>query len=333
MQKPRLLWLDAAKALAILLTITGHTINGAFRDMIYSFHMPLFFMLSGYTFKPLEGRFLPALRKDFKRLAVPVLFVCLLQLGFNTLTAPASFPGQLKQTILSILWGNGCSKYSLPGIGIVWFLTALFLSKQLYRLIAAKVTRFRLLFLLVLAFCGMYIGRYVWLPQSLDLVLVSLPFLEAGSLYRRAEERSPKALPALGCLCFCVWAYATYHRSISLEMAIRYFPFSMICLLVAAAGSIWVIQFVQATENFSWFMKPLAFLGRHSLALMCVHALDDNFCQVWDLAMRTGSQSMVLAALSLILRIVCDILILLIWLALGHVLQKFRQKHPAHTEK
>lgn len=330
MQKPRLLWLDAAKALAILLTITGHTINGAFRDMIYSFHMPLFFMLSGYTFKLPEGNFLPALKKDFKRLVLPVLFVCLLQLGFNTLTASASFPSQLKQTVLSILWGNGCAKYSLPGIGIVWFLTALFLSKQLYRLTAAKVTKFRLLFLLVLAFSGMYIGRYVWLPQSLDLVLVSLPFLEAGSLYCKAEERSPNALPALGCLCFCVWVYATYHRSISLEMSIRYFPFSMICLLVAAAGSIWVIQLVQAAENFSWFMKLLAFLGRHSLALMCVHSLDECFRRVWDLS--GISQSMVMSALSLILRIACDILILLIWLALVHARQKLRQKHTVHAE-
>lgn len=315
MKKPRLLWLDAAKGLAILLTIVGRTLNGALRDMIYSFHMPLFFILAGYSLKPLEGELLPALRKDAKRLLLPVVFVCLLRLGFSTVTDPAGFPGHLRQTLLSLLWGNGCARYSLPGIGIVWFLTALFLSRQLYRLLAAKVTNFRLLFCFVLAFFGMYIGRYVWLPQSLDLVFVALLFLEAGSLYRRAESEAPKLLPALGCVCFCLWVYATYHRHLSMEMSIREFHLSVICLLVAMAGSVWIIQLMQAAEGFSFLMKPLAFLGRHSLALMCVHSLDDCFQPIWELS---GGAS----ALSLVLRIVCDVLILLLWLALSSALQK-----------
>ncbi len=51
---PRIEWVDILKGLAILLVVVGHmgyaegTVNPG-RMLIYSFHMPLFFMLAGYT--------------------------------------------------------------------------------------------------------------------------------------------------------------------------------------------------------------------------------------------------------------------------------------------
>ena len=54
----RIDWIDCSKGIAILLVIFGHTIsNGgsqleqALRGGIFSFHMPLFFILSCVTFK------------------------------------------------------------------------------------------------------------------------------------------------------------------------------------------------------------------------------------------------------------------------------------------
>jgi fucose 4-O-acetylase-like acetyltransferase len=49
--KYRLDWLDAAKGLGILLVTLGHTdIPSQLKTYIYTFHMPLFFFLSGYLF-------------------------------------------------------------------------------------------------------------------------------------------------------------------------------------------------------------------------------------------------------------------------------------------
>lgn len=64
-QKMRIGWLDAWKGFAMLLVVMGHIADGYLDaglfpeytgvlqtcyDIIYSFHMPLFFVLSGYTF-------------------------------------------------------------------------------------------------------------------------------------------------------------------------------------------------------------------------------------------------------------------------------------------
>ena len=64
----RIAWVDVAKGIAILLVIIGHTVNfgSATRNFIFSFHMPLFFILSGYTFK-LAGDF-PVFFQGVKKL-------------------------------------------------------------------------------------------------------------------------------------------------------------------------------------------------------------------------------------------------------------------------
>ena len=53
--KKRIEWIDICKGLAIILDIIGHSkletgIAFNLKSIIYSFYMPLFFILSGYLF-------------------------------------------------------------------------------------------------------------------------------------------------------------------------------------------------------------------------------------------------------------------------------------------
>lgn len=46
--------IDIARGLAIILVVVGHSgINQYFWNLIYFFHMPLFFFISGCFFRPL----------------------------------------------------------------------------------------------------------------------------------------------------------------------------------------------------------------------------------------------------------------------------------------
>ena len=60
--KTRIAWLDVAKALGIFLVFYGHLLEVMYRyggrpflfpqiKFIYAFHMPLFFVLSGYLYR------------------------------------------------------------------------------------------------------------------------------------------------------------------------------------------------------------------------------------------------------------------------------------------
>ena len=49
--KQRIAEIDVAKAIGIICVIIGHGTTGVIHNYIYLFHMPLFFILSGYMIK------------------------------------------------------------------------------------------------------------------------------------------------------------------------------------------------------------------------------------------------------------------------------------------
>ena len=139
--KRREKYLDIAKGIGILLVVMGHSIPDASTPagisnpyfvilfgVIYSFHMPLFFFISGLLTKPItisadKRRFkLKSLRKLFDRLLVPYFFVGLCYLPFKLLLSSfANKPYDL-ENLWKIFLG-------LNPDGELWFLYALFMVK------------------------------------------------------------------------------------------------------------------------------------------------------------------------------------------------------------
>lgn len=88
--KQRVAWLDLVKLFTIYLVVLGHVtgmmVNGFFMgarliNFIYSFHMPLFMLLSGYfvSSKVLQGNFIKLIKNKAKQLLLPSLicsFIC-----------------------------------------------------------------------------------------------------------------------------------------------------------------------------------------------------------------------------------------------------------------
>jgi fucose 4-O-acetylase-like acetyltransferase len=70
-------WIDIAKGIGIFLVIVGHSHCPPFlQTIIYSFHMPLFFFLSGYTFHYDKYKLNKCafVMNKFYRLVVPYFF-------------------------------------------------------------------------------------------------------------------------------------------------------------------------------------------------------------------------------------------------------------------
>lgn len=67
----RLRYLDIAKGIGIICVIIGHTVeHGSFLfNVIFSFHMPLFFIVSGILFRKNEKS--QFVKKKFRSLIVP----------------------------------------------------------------------------------------------------------------------------------------------------------------------------------------------------------------------------------------------------------------------
>ena len=102
--KKRVQWIDCAKGIAILLVIIGHTIGYPIREMIFSFHMPLFFILAGAVHRYSDNftRIMAKSKESFKQLIIPAVaaFICRSYIQYGTF--------RFKDILWSIVWGERC---------------------------------------------------------------------------------------------------------------------------------------------------------------------------------------------------------------------------------
>lgn len=70
----RLKWLDIAKGITIILMVIGHTsIPDPFSRFIYAFHMPLFFIASGWTTNWNKYNYMEFAKRKFRSIMVPFM--------------------------------------------------------------------------------------------------------------------------------------------------------------------------------------------------------------------------------------------------------------------
>lgn len=75
----RIDYFDIAKGIGILIMIIGHMNLKQYpliKNFIYSFHMPLFFIISGYFFKVKDNK--TCIRNIFGRLIKPYIITCII---------------------------------------------------------------------------------------------------------------------------------------------------------------------------------------------------------------------------------------------------------------
>ena len=149
MKKARIEVIDIAKAVTIFLVILGHTTGDAFyKRVIYSFHMPLFFVLSGISagIKPVKAH--NFIRKNICAVLVPFVI-------WGLIYAPFSFRNLIR--IFYASWESLGSGHSLTSL---WFLSCLFTAKIITQALTGSIAALAV----SLIICAV-IGRYV--PEML----------------------------------------------------------------------------------------------------------------------------------------------------------------------
>ncbi len=321
--KNRVIWLDLAKGIAIICTIIGHTApyGSDIRNIIFSFHMPLFFLLSGYTIKRKEQEKTSAvLINDFKRLIIPVLITQAISIIF-LISFKHDPPGfTLLTAIKKILWGNGCNYYTLKGIGATWFLIALFYARLLYRMILGIEFAYRTIFILFLALAFSLVGKKIWLPQSFDLAFVAMLFMEGGYILKNnIKEKDSVIMKVIAIFSFLIWSYYTWHEGVYIELATRMYPHFIASILLAFLGCLCVIHLSKSLST-TFISDKLVFIGKHSLDLLCIHSLDGYYQSLWEYTNYFGESefNFLNEILSPISRVILDIVILALWVYINN---------------
>lgn len=132
----RIKWVDIAKGLAIFAMIIGHECpKQPVIGFIFSFHMPLFFILSGYTSGAVTNW------KSFKKKGIKLFYktwllavIMIVLLGVETLIVKQGigFWHMIQLDLKGIFWGSNIQRINLMNVGVMWFLIVFFWSKLLY---------------------------------------------------------------------------------------------------------------------------------------------------------------------------------------------------------
>ncbi|WP_160723083.1 acyltransferase family protein [Bacillus sp. USDA818B3_A] len=195
--RKRLDWLDIGKGLGMLLVMLGHAdIPALLKTYIYTFHMPLFFFLSGYLYN--KDKF-PNLKvfliRRTKSLILPYLsFSLIAYLWFLLLNhlGLVSYENNLFTPLIGSLIAIRKSIWTVH-TGALWFVACLFCTELLFYFIA-KMGRTKLtigILLLVSSAAGCIYNKTVGqpLPWNLDVALISVGFYGGGYLYKEYNKR------------------------------------------------------------------------------------------------------------------------------------------------
>jgi len=198
----RLHWIDALKGIGIILVVFAHhSLPVALDTYIFSFHMPLFFFISGFLFdfgkyaesaaNFVKGRFRSLIVPYFCFAVLTCLFYFLLDTAFQPeVTNIKFFEASAVYGIYSIIYALGpLVSYNPP----LWFLTCLFVTELLFYRFAKKYygePRKLVLWLTAAGVIGYLYSVYVpfRLPWNADVALSAVVFYGAGNLFRKIIE-------------------------------------------------------------------------------------------------------------------------------------------------
>lgn len=205
MGKKRIRYIDVARGIAIILMVLGHVleVGTVGRDIIFSFHMPLFLIVSGYFFTD-KGSLKNLFCKMVTKLLIPA-FVILVFVDFiNFLrwdTGIRSFMSSAAHQIFLFYSyrndGEGVVWDYPYGTGVMWFISLIFLVKLLYFFVN-KLTKGNvyenIAVSFVLAMGGYFISQNLsyWLPWSFDVALSGAVFFGIGHFLKVYSEEVKK---------------------------------------------------------------------------------------------------------------------------------------------
>lgn len=257
--------IDRMKGIGILLMVLGHcAIPLILNKAIFAFHMPLFFIVSGYLYK--EKTIRNVISRNFKKILIPYFItiaivtpICLLRYG--------------NDWILTILFTKNVPSicgYDWRGyIGPLWFLLAFFNTALFFNIIKrikCEVTEIIVLLVVFEAAWIFYSINNSILPFQLFQTTGCAIFMYLGLLIKEHLEinKNRNKYIILSVICFIPIVYFG-----QLSMASFEYRLNILQFIGGVCGTYLLYALI---HNFK--SKKLALLGRNSLCLMCCHSID-----------------------------------------------------------
>lgn len=277
--KSRVLWIDVARGIGLLLVFIGHLDIPAASAWVYTFHMPLFFFLSGLLYPGCEKySFSEFAWRRFKGLVIPYFTLGLVIALFYSVIYAIN--GEPAATYAEMFRSFLIQKHYWT----IWFLASLYLTQLIYYAIDWCLNRWRgAVTIASLALCVFGFLRYRLglgsLPWNLDVAFVAQLFFHLGYQFMNSEkirERFVASMPmfkliGISLVCLVINVVAAKACIVlsghSLDMSIGMYGNELMTMIAAIAGILLVVTLASVVR--SCF---IVYLGRNTMILFSWHS-------------------------------------------------------------
>lgn len=282
MNDKRIRYFDMAKGIGILCVIAGHMSAPSVCALVFTFHMPLFFLISGYfVSERMELKQYCYVRT--KQLMLPYFFTgflyTILMIPWDILySIPENIPWDIWNMASRTLYGAGSDGVNLPSgisaIGAIWFLPALLCALIIVRYAISVKYGFVLIF--ISAIISYISSKYIWLPLSIQAGGVAVIFVYIGYLVKQKGVLKGKInLPLF--FAGIIVLIAEYEYGISVSVARNYYAYGLVSIVGAVLICYTILSISRMLEKNRVLKRILCFYGENSLIILCFHLVEMGY--------------------------------------------------------
>lgn len=280
----RVSYIDIARAIAMILIVFGHTIiRGAnmfgIYTYIYSFHVVLFFVISGFTYSD-NKRLVEFVKSRFCKIMIPYFIFALLflvpYLMFGNLVVEnlsMDYELDALKSFAEIFYGVGYN-IALKQNTALWFLPALFTTEVIYRGLDKIKLKYKnimmLLGLLILSFLSTLIE--IVLPWGINSALTMMFFYHVGRLikeYKVLDYIKSNCINLTLSALLLVAISVLFGKNITVSCVDYRYGNYLIFLTTSILGSVSILLISKSINK----SKILEYVGKNTISILLFHKL------------------------------------------------------------
>ena len=283
--RERVHWIDVLRGMAILAVVLSHqSATELWKTYFFSFHVPLWFFVSGYLF-PTDARvdYAALRRKRWRTIVAPYFWFSVLTYPFWLVVGrrygiDAVPDVHWWQPLVGILYGSGQGHWMLHNVPL-WFLPCLYMTDLLFAAIHRRGWSANGIVAALVAFSllGRLDAHFVPfpLPWGLDVAFTAVVFYGAGYLTRR-RFAADFALAKQRGLLLLVLAFAlqaifmTRNGPVNMNSQHTGDYFTFFFAAFAGIGFIFVLARLVGANRF------FEYCGRNSLVILAAHTIGSS---------------------------------------------------------
>ncbi|WP_042330692.1 acyltransferase family protein [Desulfosporosinus orientis] len=270
----RVAWIDILKGIGIFLVVWGHSnlLLTSFNDFsyitkyIYSFHMPLFFFISGYLNALVKNKsFRQLITRKTNTLIIPYLSFSIITVLIDIIRFKSNLP--IRSELFKFFYIGKRVLWNDP----LWFLICLFIVEIIFYGVSQLPDRkYSFLGLLIITLLGFWLSyKNITLPFGLSIAFIGTSFYGLGDFV--SSSRSPRISKMVIVSCILISFIIPIYFNTTVSMYFMRYGNPIYFYISALVNIYLYLKLSQRLQYINFVSNIFQYLGRNSLIILCTH--------------------------------------------------------------